>query len=211
MNEWTEDRVALLSKLWNTDGRTASECAKVLEITRNSVIGKVHRLKFAKRRSTVSNKNSVGWSASAREAARVKRAANERVRRAALAMPKPVFRSGRMVAPIAPVPRETDERLVAKWLAQHGGPRKFEPAATGDPSMLVLWLRERGYQTSYSRAGGGIVKVVTPDGRKKSLSLKALTELSDSLRVAEGLAPMAVKNSFMLVNEAFTSAGEHTA
>ena len=41
---WTEDRVALLSKLW-AEGLSASQIANELgEVTRNAVIGKVHRL-----------------------------------------------------------------------------------------------------------------------------------------------------------------------
>ena len=41
---WTEQRVALLEKLWG-DGLSASRIAETLGgVTRNSVIGKVHRL-----------------------------------------------------------------------------------------------------------------------------------------------------------------------
>lgn len=48
-NGWTEDRVALLKKLW-TDGLSASQIAKQLGgVTRNAVIGKVHRLGLAGR------------------------------------------------------------------------------------------------------------------------------------------------------------------
>lgn len=47
MNEagaWTEDRVELLKKLWS-DGLSASQIAAELgSVTRNAVIGKVHRL-----------------------------------------------------------------------------------------------------------------------------------------------------------------------
>jgi len=41
---WTEERVELLSKLW-AEGLSASQIARTLgEVTRNAVIGKVHRL-----------------------------------------------------------------------------------------------------------------------------------------------------------------------
>lgn len=41
---WTDERVELLKKLWN-DGLSASQIAGELgEVTRNAVIGKVHRL-----------------------------------------------------------------------------------------------------------------------------------------------------------------------
>jgi GcrA cell cycle regulator len=48
-NCWTEDRVAILKKLW-TEGLSASQIAKQLGgVTRNAVIGKVHRLGLAGR------------------------------------------------------------------------------------------------------------------------------------------------------------------
>ena len=41
---WTDERVELLKKLW-TDGLSASQIAAELgNVTRNAVIGKVHRL-----------------------------------------------------------------------------------------------------------------------------------------------------------------------
>jgi GcrA cell cycle regulator len=44
MMGWTDERVELLKKLW-LDGHSASQIAKQLgEVTRNAVIGKVHRL-----------------------------------------------------------------------------------------------------------------------------------------------------------------------
>ncbi|MGE0740425.1 MAG: GcrA family cell cycle regulator [Hyphomonadaceae bacterium] len=46
---WTEERVALLRKLW-AEGLSASQIAKQLgQVTRNAVIGKVHRLGLAGR------------------------------------------------------------------------------------------------------------------------------------------------------------------
>ena len=47
---WTDERVELLSKLWQ-DGRSASQIAGELGlgVTRNAVIGKVHRLGLAGR------------------------------------------------------------------------------------------------------------------------------------------------------------------
>ena len=53
MNEkmpWTEDRVELLKKLW-TEGHSASQIAAKLGmgVTRNAVIGKVHRLNLSGR------------------------------------------------------------------------------------------------------------------------------------------------------------------
>ena len=50
---WTDERVALLKKLWG-DGKTAAEIAKELGgVTRNAVIGKAHRLKLSNRASPI--------------------------------------------------------------------------------------------------------------------------------------------------------------
>ena len=50
---WTDERVALLKKLWG-EGKTAAEIAKELGgVTRNAVIGKAHRLKLSGRVSPI--------------------------------------------------------------------------------------------------------------------------------------------------------------
>jgi len=51
---WTDDRVAVLEKLWG-EGKTAAEIAKELGegVTRNAVIGKAHRLKLSSRLSPI--------------------------------------------------------------------------------------------------------------------------------------------------------------
>ena len=49
---WTDENVELLKKLW-ADGLSASQIAtKIGEVTRNAVIGKVHRLGLAGRKTT---------------------------------------------------------------------------------------------------------------------------------------------------------------
>jgi len=47
---WSDDRVAILKRLWG-EGKTAAEIAKQLGegVTRNAVIGKAHRLKLSSR------------------------------------------------------------------------------------------------------------------------------------------------------------------
>ena len=46
---WTDERVELLKKMWN-DGQSASQIAKELGgVTRNAVIGKIHRLGLSNR------------------------------------------------------------------------------------------------------------------------------------------------------------------
>ena len=48
---WTDERVELLKKMWS-EGQSASQIAKELGgVTRNAVIGKVHRLGLSNRAS----------------------------------------------------------------------------------------------------------------------------------------------------------------
>ncbi|MCB9989955.1 MAG: gcrA cell cycle regulator family protein [Rhodospirillales bacterium] len=54
---WTDERVALLKKLWG-EGKTAAEIAQTLGgVTRNAVIGKAHRLKLSNRLSPIQQNN----------------------------------------------------------------------------------------------------------------------------------------------------------
>ena len=49
---WTDDRVEILKKMWG-EGQSASQIAKELGgVTRNAVIGKVHRLGLSNRTTT---------------------------------------------------------------------------------------------------------------------------------------------------------------
>jgi len=51
--EWSEERVEMLKRLW-LQGRTASQIAEELgDVTRNAVIGKVHRLGLKSRPSPI--------------------------------------------------------------------------------------------------------------------------------------------------------------
>ncbi len=54
---WTDERVALLRKMWG-EGKTAAEIASTLgNVTRNAVIGKAHRLKLSNRISPIQQNN----------------------------------------------------------------------------------------------------------------------------------------------------------
>ncbi|KMW57854.1 GcrA cell cycle regulator [Candidatus Rhodobacter oscarellae] len=55
---WTDERVELLKTMWN-DGQSASQIAKELGgVTRNAVIGKVHRLGLSNRATTTASAGS---------------------------------------------------------------------------------------------------------------------------------------------------------
>ena len=56
---WSDERVAILKKMW-LEGNSASEIAKVLgNITRNAVIGKVHRLGLSNRDANASKSGTI--------------------------------------------------------------------------------------------------------------------------------------------------------
>ncbi|MGB0907323.1 MAG: GcrA family cell cycle regulator [Maricaulaceae bacterium] len=87
---WTEDRVEVLTKLW-AEGLSASQIAKQLGgVTRNAVIGKVHRLGLSGRAKP-----------SRPTAPRTSKPSAPRTRTVARTAPKP---KAPRVAPIAPPP-----------------------------------------------------------------------------------------------------------
>src|SRR3546814_15743304 len=49
---WTNDRVAELMRLWEA-GRSASEIGRLLGVSKNSVVGKAHRMKLQARPSPI--------------------------------------------------------------------------------------------------------------------------------------------------------------
>ena len=69
---WTDERVELLKKMWG-DGRSASQIAKELGgVTRNAVIGKVHRLGLSNRATTSTAKTDATAKAEPKPAAEPK-------------------------------------------------------------------------------------------------------------------------------------------
>lgn len=78
LGDWTIERETLLKKLWQDDELTASQCATVLGVTRNAIIGKVHRLNLQKRvaaRKRTGGRGSAGKYRGVVTAARKARAA----------------------------------------------------------------------------------------------------------------------------------------
>ena len=69
---WTDERVELLKKMWG-DGQSASQIAKELGgVTRNAVIGKVHRLGLSNRATTSTAKTGTTAKAEPKPAAEPK-------------------------------------------------------------------------------------------------------------------------------------------
>jgi len=53
--DWTPERIEILTKLWN-EGIATSEIGRRLDVTKNAVVGKVHRLGLPKRQSPIQRK-----------------------------------------------------------------------------------------------------------------------------------------------------------
>ena len=93
---WTDERVELLKKMWG-EGQSASQIAKELGgVTRNAVIGKVHRL-------GLSNRNTGGGAAKAAEP-KEKPAPAPKPEAAAKPKPQPKTEPARPAAAAEPAP-----------------------------------------------------------------------------------------------------------
>ncbi|MCO4843273.1 MAG: GcrA cell cycle regulator [Yoonia sp.] len=98
---WTDERVETLKKMWG-EGQSASQIAKELGgVTRNAVIGKVHRLGLSNRAGTTS--------AAPSKAAKEKVAAKPATK--APAKPKPAPAAKTTAAPAAKEKKEEEEVL----------------------------------------------------------------------------------------------------
>lgn len=114
---WTEDRIELLTKLWG-EGQTASKIAHALGgVTRNAVIGKVHRLGLSNRSTKSASspeKPSQDNDAIKPSLKRTKPQSVEKVADGAGAAPKHIVPAGR---PMPPQPSANE--ISAKTLASH--------------------------------------------------------------------------------------------
>jgi len=144
---WSDERVELLKKMWG-EGQSASQIAKELGgVTRNAVIGKVHRL-------GLSNRNgSGGTSESAKAKPAPKPAPKAKPKAAAKPTPKP--EAPKPAEEAAPTPAAPVSR--AKQIIPAGQPLPPQPSANEiDPEALA--------------------KVSEIEKKAKKLSLMELTE-----------------------------------
>ena len=104
---WTDERVELLKKMWG-EGQSASQIAKELGgVTRNAVIGKVHRLGLSNR------SGGGGASAQAAPAAKPEAKAKPAPKREAAPEPKPEPEpAAEAAAPAAPAPSPARKAII---------------------------------------------------------------------------------------------------
>ncbi len=123
---WTDERVETLKKMW-ADGQSASQIAKELGgVTRNAVIGKVHRLGLS---------NRVGGGGAEEEA--VVEAVAPKIVEAAKPAPEPAATAAQTAAPVA-VPRPAPEPRPAAPAAERAVP----PAAAPASNVMPLPVRK---------------------------------------------------------------------
>lgn len=124
---WTEERVELLKTMW-TEGKSASQIAKALGgVTRNAVIGKVHRLGLSNRNNGAAEKDEPRSAAAAEPPESAEPAAAQAP--APAAEPAP---AGRDAAP----PRPAPAAAAAPAAAQNAAP-PAAPASEISPEALA--------------------------------------------------------------------------
>lgn len=109
---WTDERVETLKEMWN-EGMSASQIAKALGgVTRNAVIGKVHRLGLSNRGTPGAGPQPVAEEAQAAERTRVNDKAAAPAEPAEETRPAPETKAAQPAQPVArqsPVIRDASE------------------------------------------------------------------------------------------------------
>ena len=154
---WTDERVELLKKMW-TEGQSASQIAKELGgVTRNAVIGKVHRL-------GLSNRAGAGAAPSAPAASPAKPAAKEKP--AAPAAPKAARPEPKAAAKAKPASEEKTAADEAEPIPMSAARRAIIPAGQPLPPQ----------PSANEISPEALAKVSEVEKTAKKLSLMELTE-----------------------------------
>ena len=165
---WTDERVEVLKKMWG-EGQSASQIAKELGgVTRNAVIGKVHRLGLSNRAtasSAAASKTGKATEAKAASEPKTKAAAPKR----APAKPEAVAEPANSPDP-APAPRPANIMPLRKPIVPAGQPLPPQPSANEiSPEALA--------------------KVSEIEKKSKKISLMELTERTCKWPVGDPATP----------------------
>lgn len=111
---WTDERVDLLKKMW-TDGKSASQIAKELGgVTRNAVIGKVHRLGLSNRAAAPAKSDGDKAAEKPAPKARAKKPAKPAAKPAADAKPAAVPATRKTIVPAGqPLPPQPSQSEIS--------------------------------------------------------------------------------------------------
>ncbi len=147
---WTDDRVEILKKMWG-EGQSASQIAKELGgVTRNAVIGKVHRL-------GLSNRTTAGAAAKAEPKAKPKAAPKVKAPPKMSQEPTPV-----------PASAKPDLKTEPAIAPQHNRPNRKQIIPAGQPLPPQPSANEISPEA--------LAKVNEIEKKAKKLSLMELTE-----------------------------------
>lgn len=138
---WNDERVELLKKMWG-EGRSASQIAKELgAVTRNAVIGKVHRLGLSNRVGTPGQAEANDMADALQEPGSAPR--TEPPVRATPA-PQPAARPEPRTAAPAPAPRLADAPVTSlrKAIIPAGQPLPPQPSAGEISAEALASVRE---------------------------------------------------------------------
>ncbi len=150
---WTDERVEMLKKMWN-EGQSASQIAKELGgVTRNAVIGKVHRLGLSNRTGGVSAAKPAGDKAakgktSAKTGAKSATAADEAPTRPVVPARRPIITAGQPLPP-QPSANEISPEALANQRAVEKKSKKINLIdltertckwPVGDPATEDFWF-----------------------------------------------------------------------
>lgn len=113
-HDWSPDRVTLLTRLWN-ERLTVTEIAAKMEISRNQVIGKAHRIHLPSRPNPIKRlrPETIAARLAEREAKATARAGRKRVRRKTTTPPP--------ATSAAPMPHDAESRKAAYLAAGTNG------------------------------------------------------------------------------------------
>lgn len=119
---WTDERVELLKKMWG-EGQSASQIAKELGgVTRNAVIGKVHRL-------GLSNRTSGGTKAAAPAVEATAKPAPKAAEPAPKPAPQPAAKAEPAEPAPEPAPKPSNVTPLRKPIVPAGQPLPPQPSA----------------------------------------------------------------------------------
>lgn len=158
---WTDERVDILKKMWG-EGKSASQIAKELGgVTRNAVIGKVHRLGLSNRATT--SKAAPKKKVAKKETKAVKEAPKTKLSENAIVPPKatnipprkPIIKAGQPLPP-QPSANEISAEALAKAASIQKKAKKLKLMEltektckwpVGDPATEEFWFCGLGTET----------------------------------------------------------------
>jgi len=187
--KWTdEDDKRLADQL--IAGKTSKEIAEHLGrgITRNAIIGRVHRCKHLAEIGFARTKPA-GERGNAASSPRRDNVVTLNIPRNKA---KPNQRLGPVMTVRAPlrVVSNNDAMMIDDWLRKHGGARRYETGFTADFYGLKAFLARHGIDLTMRNAGKFIYTIRQPDGRTRQVKWPEVQRFADQFRLADGLEPI---------------------